>query len=237
MTGEVTGGTPLEPLEDLGRVAVLAPHPDDESLGCGGLIVRLSEIGRPPLVVMVSDGTGSHPNSATFPPERLRRVREDETSEALAALGLPGSPVFLRLRDTAVPHPGSDGFDAAASRIAAILSDGGIDTLAVSFRDDPHCDHQASFALAQAAIGLSGRAVRLLEYVIWNESAQAGVPPGFRALHLDIARVLDRKLKAIACHRSQTTDMISDDSGGFRLDPSMLERFDRPVETYLEALP
>ncbi|EWY37556.1 GlcNAc-PI de-N-acetylase [Skermanella stibiiresistens SB22] len=229
----------LEPLERLGRVAVVAPHPDDESLGCGGLIARLAVIGNPPLVIMISDGTGSHPNSPSFPPDRLRAVREAETIDALVALGLTEAPVFLRLRDTQVPHPGAEGFEAATARIAELLD--GIDTVAVSFRDDPHCDHQAAFAIASAAIHQitrqTSRRIRLLEYVIWNDAAHTSVPEGFRAFGLDIASVLDAKLKAIGCHRSQITDMISDDPTGFRLDPVMLKRFEQPVETYLEAVP
>jgi LmbE family N-acetylglucosaminyl deacetylase len=229
----------LEPLEKLGRVAVMAPHPDDESLGCGGLIARLAAIGSPPLVIMISDGTGSHPNSPSFPPDRLRAVREAETTEALSALGLTEAPIFLRLRDTQVPHPGAEGFEAAVARVANLLD--GIDTVAVSFRDDPHCDHQATFAIASAAIHQiarrTSRRIRLLEYVIWNDAAHASAPEGFRAFDLDIASVLDTKFKAIGCHRSQITDLISDDPSGFRLDPVMLRRFDRPVETYLEAVP
>jgi LmbE family N-acetylglucosaminyl deacetylase len=52
-------------------VMVLAPHPDDETLGCGGLITELTAKGRPPVVVVVTDGTGSHPASRSYPPARL----------------------------------------------------------------------------------------------------------------------------------------------------------------------
>src|SRR5690606_16204888 len=46
------------------RITVIAPHPDDESLGCGGLIAALAADGRAVQVVFVTDGAGSHPNSA-----------------------------------------------------------------------------------------------------------------------------------------------------------------------------
>ena len=217
MTGTVDDS--LEPLEALGRVAVIAPHPDDESLGCGGLIARMAAIGKPPVVIVVSDGTGSHPNSPSYPPERLRTLREEETRAAVAALGSPLAPVFLRLRDTAVPHPNDPAFAKAVERVASALPPGGVDTIAVSFRDDPHCDHQAAFALAAAVAARAGRPVRLLEYVIWNDDAAATTPAGFRPWRLDIAPVLAAKLRAIGCHRSQTTGLIADDPGGFRLKP------------------
>ena len=63
------------------------------------------------------------------------------------------------------------------------------------------------------------------------------MPAGFQPRRLDIAPVLAAKLRAIACHRSQTTDLIADDPGGFRLEPAMLRRFELPWETYLEAIP
>src|SRR5580693_6225633 len=51
---------------------VVAPHPDDESLACGGLIADACRQGGRGKVVIVSDGGGSHPNSRAYPPDRLR---------------------------------------------------------------------------------------------------------------------------------------------------------------------
>src|ERR1700722_17846159 len=70
-------------------VMVLAPHADDESLGCAGLIAELTRMGRPPVVVIVTDGTGSHPSSHAYPPSRLRALREREALQAVTILGLP----------------------------------------------------------------------------------------------------------------------------------------------------
>ena len=81
----------------LGCALVLAPHPDDESLGCGGLIAAACAGGQPPIVVVLTDGAGSHPNSRAYPPDRLRTTREAETLAALACLGLlEDRVVFLR---------------------------------------------------------------------------------------------------------------------------------------------
>ena len=59
-----------------GAALILAPHPDDESLGCGGLIAESCARGQPPLLVVLTDGAGSHPHSCEYPPSRLRDVRE-----------------------------------------------------------------------------------------------------------------------------------------------------------------
>src|SRR5580658_4941526 len=102
---------PIGSLPDVlgdGGLVVIAPHPDDESLACGGLIAEARAQGRLVRVVIVSDGTGSHPTSKTYPRARLRELRENEAREAVAELGLdPGHEVvFLRLPDRFVPSDG-----------------------------------------------------------------------------------------------------------------------------------
>ena len=63
---------PLEALVGDKGLVVVAPHPDDESLGCGGLIAEARRLGRAVRLVVVTDGCGSHTHSALYPPERLR---------------------------------------------------------------------------------------------------------------------------------------------------------------------
>ncbi|MDT8264721.1 PIG-L family deacetylase, partial [Roseomonas sp. DSM 102946] len=94
---------PLEGLEALlpeaGPVLLLSPHPDDESLGCGGLLAQLAARGREVRVVLVSDGAASH-DSRLYPPRRLAALRQEEMAAALAALGLgPERLVTLGLPD------------------------------------------------------------------------------------------------------------------------------------------
>ena len=55
-----------------GNACVFAPHPDDESLGCGGAIALLRNFELPVNIIVMSDGTLSHPNSRKFPPAALR---------------------------------------------------------------------------------------------------------------------------------------------------------------------
>ena len=85
-----------ETLEDRPFI-VVAPHPDDESLACGGLIADACRQGLRGKVVIVSDGAGSHPNSKAYPPDRLTALREEEARRAGAELGLkPEDMLFLR---------------------------------------------------------------------------------------------------------------------------------------------
>jgi len=103
-----TGLLPLRTAEtvlDWGKTLVVAPHPDDESLGCGGAIALLREFESEVKILVLSDGTLSHPNSVKFPPEKLRETREREMLHALEILGVAADAVdFFRYRDRSVPN-------------------------------------------------------------------------------------------------------------------------------------
>jgi LmbE family N-acetylglucosaminyl deacetylase len=219
-------------------IAVLAPHPDDESLGCGGLIAEACALGRPPLLVFLTDGTGSHPNSAAYPRARLRRVRECEAIAAAAILGVPESRVvFMRFPDTAAPSSGP-ALQAAAGRLAALARASRCGAMAVPWRHDPHCDHEAAAARASHACAQAG--IRLLNYPIWGLT----LPPdtlidahpitGFR---IDITAHLARKRRAILAHASQYAGLITDDPQGFQMTPGFIDRFLGPTEIFLDHVP
>ncbi len=220
-------------------LVVVAPHPDDESLGCGGLIAEACARGLSVRLVVVSDGVGSHPRSTLYPADRLRELREAETAAAGRALGLAPEHIrFLRLPDRGVPSAGPDAEAAAASIIEA-ARDCDAGAIFVTWRHDPHCDHAASAAIvALARPGLPPE-TRVYAYPVWGWSlppdTEVGDAP--RGGRLDITCHLTAKARAVAAHRSQTTDLISDDPNGFRLEPAMLERFARPFEIMLEIAP
>jgi LmbE family N-acetylglucosaminyl deacetylase len=220
-----------------GVVMVLAPHADDESLGCGGLINELAAQGRPPVVVIVTDGTGSHPSSRTYPPGRLRALREREALQAVTILGLPAERLhFLRLRDTATPRYGTE-FDSTVTAVMNLMRDNGCRMLCAPWLYDPHCDHEGAQLIARAAAKRTGAA--LLSYPVWgwllaDETPLPNAPvEGWR---LDIQHNLELKRRAIAAHASQYSDLITDDPNGFRLPADLLSVFDQPYEVFLRTL-
>ena len=216
---------------------VVAPHPDDESLACGGLIADACRQGVSAKVVIVSDGAGSHPNSKAYPPERLSTLREAEARQAGAELGLrPEEMLFLRLPDRFVPYEGEEA-ERAINVIAECAKESGAGSLFVSWRHDPHCDHEASYRIAREVQRRVGK-VRLLEYVVWGHTLPPSteVDPirgGFR-IGIDY-ETMEKKRRAIAAHRSQTTALIDDDPGGFLFSQIDLAHFDRPYEFFLES--
>ena len=227
----------LDKIFGTGGIVVVAPHPDDETLGCGGLIALASRLCRNIQVVVISDGVGSHPNSRLYPPDKLRDLREGETRAALSALGAVGENLtFLRLPDRFVPSHGPDARRAAAT-IANVACAIDATALAVTWPHDPHCDHLAAWHLVrQACLRLHG-GIRLLTYPIWGHTLPPDTtferaPIGHR---LDVSSVVDSKRKAIRAHVSQVSMLIADDAEGFVLMPDMLARFERPYELFLES--
>ena len=110
---------PLREMLEARPFIVIAPHSDDESLACGGLIADACRQGVRGKVVIVSDGTGSHPNSRAYPPDRLSSLREEEARQAGTELGLkPEDMLFLRLPDRFVPYRGED-----AERAIGVIAD------------------------------------------------------------------------------------------------------------------
>ncbi len=231
---------PLEMTEkvlNFGKTLVVAPHPDDESLGCGGAIALLREFEREVRVLVLSDGTLSHPNSAKFPPEKLRELREKEMLDALEILGVPSERVsFFRYRDRDVPNAGSENWLEAVEKCRGYLRENQPETILVPWRRDPHPDHRAAYALINAACDSS---TRIVEYPIWlweiAESADAPQIGEVVAWRLDINRVSEKKQRAIRAHTSQTTDLIDDDPYGFRLTDDILANFAESYEVYLEG--
>src|SRR6266550_1318895 len=124
---------PYEPLDLQGeRLLVLAPHPDDEVIGCGGLIARHVLAGRQVRVIVVTDGAEAGEPA----------VREEESRLALARLG-DVVPEFLHFRDR---HLDEDR-DALGRRIRELLSEFKPDLIAVPSPVEIHPDH---LALARA---------------------------------------------------------------------------------------
>ncbi len=218
-------------------ILVVAPHPDDECLGCGGAIALLRSLGCDIHILVISDGTMSHPHSRQYPTAALRSLREQETRSAMAILGVDTDQItFLGLPDSAVPTSTNLGFSAAVLACQRYLKAIAPQTIFLPWRQDPHADHRATWQIVKAA--LKSPEPRLIEYPIWDwDLAQRGDGQSLNSLNawrLDIQAVSELKQEAIAAYRSQVTDLINDDPQGFRLSAEMLTHFAYPWELYLE---
>lgn len=217
-----------------GGLVVVAPHPDDESLGCGGVVAAAVAACVEVRIVVVSDGIGSHPNSPTFPPARLRDLRQTETLAAVAELGVgPHDVRFLRLPDREVPTEGPNA-DAAVDAIVAAAQACNAGAILVTWHHDPHCDHAAAHALVmRARAGLERLKVYAYPVWGWTLPAEHEVGDAPTGMLFDTKRYRGAKARAIAAHRSQVGDLIDDDPDGFRLPAAMIDRSVEADEIFL----
>jgi len=224
-----------------GKTLVVAPHPDDESLGCGGAVALLRKFGNEVTVLTVSDGALSHPNSKKFPALKLRDLRERETIAALDILGVSEDKItFLRFPDGSVPGELSDDFAAAVTIVRNHLAKISPQTILLPWRRAPHPDHLASWQIVKAAIIERRGDYRVLEYPIWlwerAENIDLPREENIKIRRLKINEAAVQKQAAIRAHASQITGLIDDDPSGFQLSAEVLAHFDVAFETYFEEI-
>jgi LmbE family N-acetylglucosaminyl deacetylase len=231
---------PVRSIHSTEPVLIVAPHPDDETLGCGGAIALLRSQGCPVWVLVITDGTQSHPQSRKYPHPRLQQLRQQETRLALSRLGIaPGATTFLQLPDGEMTTAAllKSNRTICCNYLKAIAPK----TIFLPWRHDPHPDHQATWQLLTHAMAECDIAARLIEYPIWDwdvqQSNQLPNSAQIQGWRLDIQSVLAVKQQAIAAYQSQTTDLIDDDPSGFRLSPAMLAHFAQSWEVYFEEIP
>lgn len=197
---------------------VLAPHPDDETFGCGATIARLRSVGVPVHVVFVSDGAASPTPDGMTSPE-LVSVRQREARAALAVLGVEaGAVTFWGLPDGALDSHR----DEVVEKIVDHLGGLEVDQVLVTSVDDRHPDHVAVGLAAREAVARMADAPDLLEYAIWQRvpaaafgrrrvadlagrglSRQGGVRVSAVPLLCETAGFLGQKRAAVAAYGSQ----------------------------------
>ncbi|MCZ4222544.1 bifunctional PIG-L family deacetylase/class I SAM-dependent methyltransferase [Pedobacter rhodius] len=227
-------------LQEIQRCLVLVPHPDDESLGCAGLIATLVAQGTQVQIILTTDGSRSHPNSRKYPADRLAGIRLDELRQAMDLLGLKNEALkYYQAQDSNMPAKGMPGFAGLADRLAEDLIALNPDLILVPYELDPHCDHRATHQLMLSALEKANiPRPRIWEYPIWlyENAVQEDIPdlqPG-ETLALDISDYSALKMQCIQMHKSQTTHLIDDDPTGFILLPDVIANFTQGKEYFME---
>ena len=176
------------------RVTVLAPHPDDEAIGCGGTLCLHRARGDPVHVVFLTSGEAALPDRAA---EAVWAIREAEAHQAAKVLDV-GRVDFLRLPDMGL----ADHIALAAARLRTVLQAYPADLIYLPHPGESHPDHEAVLPILRAALAeaVPPSTPELRGYEVWSPMAQYGWVE-------DISEVMGQKLRAIRCYRSQL-DMI-----------------------------
>lgn len=191
LAARVGDGPALLPGPPPGPVLVLAPHPDDETIGCGGALARHAERGDQVTVLVATSGEATAGGSGD-----VASAREAECGAACADLGL-GAPIFLRLPDGRL----GEAVDALAAalrepaRAAAVV-------YAPSLLD-PHRDHLA----ANVALARAGSRAEVYGYEVWAAAPVDVV--------LDVSAAWPRKETALRRYATalETVDYVRSAAG------------------------
>jgi len=183
------------------KVLVIAPHCDDEILGCGGIMAKYISQGSAVYVAIITNGNIGAPE--IFPKEGTDKVR----SEALQAHKILGveETFFLDF-----PAPRLDSVPAykIAMELNKIINEHNITTLFIPHRGDIHKDHrityEASLVAARPINGCTVKHIYAYETLSETEWAppfgdDAFIPTVFE----NIEDYLPQKLKATECYKTQ----------------------------------
>lgn len=161
----------LRHLTGLSRsLVVVAPHPDDETIGCGGLIALATNENVCVTIVVVTDGAASHPGSGSWPPARIARQRRSELEHAIEILGVTRTPYCLGLPDSRTLALSDMDRRTATTELADIIAQSSPELVLTPWRREPHCDHQFSYSLTRDALVQSRSNAACVEYIVWTKA-------------------------------------------------------------------
>jgi LmbE family N-acetylglucosaminyl deacetylase len=145
------------------RAVVFSPHFDDETLGCGGTLIRKIRAGAAVALVFMTDGTKSHRHRIAE--HELSAIRSDEARRAAKGYGVPDEAVFMLGHEETHLAEASD---LAREQCSDIVRTWAPEEIYIPYRfAQAPDDHAATSRIALAALRASVRPVWVNEYPIW----------------------------------------------------------------------
>ena len=183
------------------RVLVVAPHPDDETLGVGGTIAKYSAQGDEVFVLMVS---------GHLPPIFSRKAYEETVSEAYLAFSVLGvkKSEFLEIPATMI---GDQPLHEVNGRISKVVNDFNPHIVLCPY-PDRHIDHRLVFdsvmvATRPVGVGIDIEIVAAYETLSETHWNAPHIEPNFTPNWVvDISDHISEKLNALECYKSQISE-------------------------------
>ena len=208
---------------------VFAPHQDDETLGCGGTIIKKKRLGGDVSIVFLTDGSRSHD---LIPAQELKSIRVKEALAASQLLGVAeGDVTFLEFEDGKL----GEHLASATDRVKKVLRERRFEQIFIPYSkdDDPSLDHLATNRIVVSALKALKSNAEIYEYPIWfwrhwpwTNMSTRRPRRAWRVLHrgftsgasllkdfrcsVYIGDVLELKRDALDQHKSQMTRLIPD---------------------------
>ncbi|MEX2476015.1 PIG-L deacetylase family protein [Marinobacter sp.] len=216
----------------LSPMLIASPHPDDETLGCGGLIARCAALGCAVAVLAMTRGEASHPGDTDWQ-ARLGGIREREQRNALKVLGLTDPDIIrLALPDGGLEHLEPEQSSQLRDCILRVMQSRSIRTVFVPAIDDCHADHRMTARLL-ANVVVDHPVGHFFSYQIWPPEER---PPRVSANECkythDISDLVALKREAIYQHRSQLGVIDPAHAEGFRMPEVLLKAKLQDAESF-----
>lgn len=167
---------------------VVAPHQDDEIIGCGGAMLLQKKAGRDVRVVFTQDGGNEHAEDGRTREDQIA-IREAEARSVAAAMGIP-EPVFLR----SVHLTGEDE-ERLIARLAREMEQVRPDSVFTPFLLDYNHDHQLTNYVVAEALARSAIRPQVYGYEVWGLTVPNVI--------LNIDEVQDDKRRLLSMYPSQ----------------------------------
>lgn len=192
---------------------MFAPHPDDETWGCGGTIAKRISEGYEVFIVVMTDGRYAFLKMLgieTEPtPEELKEIRKEEVKRAASVLGVHGNNlIFLEFVDGTL----RDNMNEAERKVTELLSEHRPIEVYFPYKNDGHPDHQATYKIVKKSIVKLDLKTRSYQYSIMHKWARFGPLIdrmfGFfkrNIVKVDISPFLPQKVAAAKEFKSELT--------------------------------
>jgi LmbE family N-acetylglucosaminyl deacetylase len=210
---------------------VLAPHQDDETIGCGGVLALQVRAKAQACVVLLQDGGDEYAELGMVRKD-LVALRNEESRRAAAVIGME-PPVFLNHLDLAADA------GQTAEEVRTLIKERRVDAVFVPFFLDQHYDHRTTnYILAEALKGIGGD-VRIFGYEVWGLAVPNVI--------VVIDEVMDQKIQMLSCfdYANKAVDYVHSTKGLNMYHSRMLgagmcryaERFfEIPKQEYIELM-
>jgi N-acetylglucosamine malate deacetylase 1 len=200
---------------------VVAPHQDDETIGCGGVLTLQVRAKRSACVVLLHDG-GEEFQELGMPRPDLVALRNEESRRAAAVIGME-PPVFLNFPDLVADRA------PAAEALRRVIEERKADSVFIPFMLDGHTDHRSANYILAAALKKMDRGVRVFGYEVWGLCIPNVV--------VVIDDVMDQKLAMLRCfeYANKAIDYVHSTQGLNMYHSRMLPSGDsKYVERFFE---
>lgn len=220
---------------------VFAPHQDDETLGCGGIIALKRKQGVSVKVVFLTDGRDCYVGAPVPLPISVEECVQTRQKEAIAALGTlgvaPSDITFLKYHDSTLWSYEGEQRQAIVNELRDLLVQLRPQEVYVPYIKDMHSDHIETHRLVKDAVQSLDQPIELWQYLVWSlwryENLNDLVENKFAHLYkVAIDSVRQQKNQALRAYRSQYVPIV----GNFTVLPkTMLRFFDTSYELFVKV--